>query len=409
MIEETEDVVPERSEPPLPRDFAPPRIPPFVLVLFAWTALAHVTVGLAAFAGARAARIPCPALIAIGIAVVAALPFRGRMLSLMPDRRRPAWRVALVDLPYFAHWCAATLASCAMIGAVIAWLALRVVRGPAPFDLIDAAAWTYLAGALLSAWGVWIRRRWVRTRSVEIGIRGLPKVWDAYRIVQLSDLHLGSFDTARSGLRWARQAVELRPDLIAVTGDLLTSGEDFFEDVAEVIAALRAPDGALFVPGNHDYFGAPGELFRLVAHRGVRVLRNESVRVERAGTTLVIAGVDDTWTRHADLERALSGREGAAATVLLAHDPDLFPLAARASVDLVLSGHTHGGQVAVPFLARWLNISRRAHSFHLGLYERGRSKLYVSAGLGVTGPPIRIGAAPEVTVITLRSIAPEAP
>jgi len=408
VIVETEGAR-ERSDSPLPRDFAPPRIPPFVLVLFAWPAAAHLTVGLAAFAGARAAGLRLPALIAVAIALAAALPFRGRMLSLMPDRRRPAWRVALVDLPYFTHWCAATLASCAMIGAGIAWLVLRVVRGPAPFDLIDAAAWTYLAGALFSAWGVWIRRRWVRTRTVEIGIRGLPKAWDAYRIVQLSDLHLGSFDTARSGLRWARRAVALRPDLIAITGDLLTSGEDFFGDVAQVMAELRAPDGACFVPGNHDYFGAPGELFRLVADRGVRVLRNESVRVERGGTSLVIAGVDDTWTRHADLERALSGREGAAATVLLAHDPDLFPLAARASVDLVLSGHTHGGQVAVPFLARWLNISRRAHSFHLGLYERDRSKLYVNAGLGVTGPPIRIGAAPEVTVITLRSLAPEAP
>jgi len=368
-----------------------------------WTALAHVAVGLAVFAAARALTLPWPGLLGTIAGVILAAPFRDRLLALMPDRRRPAWRVHLLEIPYFAHWCAATFAMLVMIGAAVVWPVLWAVKGTTPFDLPVVVGWGYLAGVLISIWGVWIRRTWVITRRIEVTIRGLPRSWDGFRIVQLSDLHIGSFSSRRTGLDWARRANALRPDIIAVTGDLLTSGEAFFSDVADVIGALKAPHGVFVSPGNHDYFGGPGELFEALTGRGAQVLRNRSVRLERDGTALVVAGVDDTWTRRADLDKALEGRDGASATVLLAHDPDLFPHAARASVDLVLSGHTHGGQVAVPFLARWINLSSFAHLYHLGLYDLDGSKLYVNAGLGVTGPPVRIGAAPEIAVLTLRA------
>jgi predicted MPP superfamily phosphohydrolase len=154
--------------------------------------------------------------------------------------------------------------------------------------------------------------------------------------------------------------------------------------------------------GNHDYFGDGEPLVTLLGAGGVKVLRNESTVIERGGDRLVLAGVDDTWTRRADVKKTLDGAERDLPMVALAHDPRLFPALARGGASLVLSGHTHWGQVAVPFAASRLNVSRMSFRYHADLYREGASTLYISPGLGTTGPPIRVGAPPEITVITLR-------
>jgi predicted MPP superfamily phosphohydrolase len=133
------------------------------------------------------------------------------------------------------------------------------------------------------------------------------------------------------------------------------------------------------------------------------VLRNRGQSIERDGECLYVAGVDDTWTRRADIPAALGGRPKGAPTLLLAHDPMLFPQAAAAGVELTLAGHTHGGQLAVPGLHRRLNLARLASPFTVGLYRLGRSILHVSRGAGTTGPPIRLGAPAEISIITLRA------
>jgi predicted MPP superfamily phosphohydrolase len=117
---------------------------------------------------------------------------------------------------------------------------------------------------------------------------------------------------------------------------------------------------------------------------------------------IYLAAIDDTWTRRADMDRALAERPEGAPCVLLAHDPEVFPEAAKRGVDLQLSGHTHGGQLAVPFVARRLSLATLAHRFNVDVYTEGRSTLYVHPGLGTTGPPIRLGAAPAIALITLR-------
>jgi len=116
----------------------------------------------------------------------------------------------------------------------------------------------------------------------------------------------------------------------------------------------------------------------------------------------VVAGLDDWSTDRDDIDRALAERPAGAPTVLLSHYPDFFDEAARRNVDLVLSGHTHGGQIGLPFAARRVTLSRLARQHAPGLHERGRSRLYVHAGLGTTGPPIRVGVAPEIAVFVLR-------
>jgi hypothetical protein len=134
------------------------------------------------------------------------------------------------------------------------------------------------------------------------------------------------------------------------------------------------------------------------------VLRNRGVVVERDGAQLYVAGVDDTWTKRNDVGRALADRPAGAPTVLLAHDPNLFPEAIERDVELTLSGHTHGGQLAFPGVRR-LSLARFITEFTAGLYRRGRSWLYVNRGAGTTGPPVRLGAPAELAVLTLRATA----
>jgi predicted MPP superfamily phosphohydrolase len=264
--------------------------------------------------------------------------------------------------------------------------------------------WTYATGLVVGSYGCTLRRWFFVTRHVDIEVRGLDERFDGYTIAQLSDLHIGAFHPLWWGKRWARAANATDADLVVVTGDMVTSGVAFHEDIAELLGELRGKDGVYAIMGNHDYFGEGEPLVSLLGERGVHVLRNQNVVLERDGAKLCLAGIDDTWTRRANLDLALDKRPEGVPTVLLAHDPDRFPDAAHRNVDVVLSGHTHGGQIAVPFLGRFVNASRLAHRFHIGLYEMGTSTLYVQGGLGTTGPPVRLGVAPSIALIRLRAL-----
>jgi predicted MPP superfamily phosphohydrolase len=183
---------------------------------------------------------------------------------------------------------------------------------------------------------------------------------------------------------------------------MVTSGTGYHEDIAEVVAALRAKMGVFVSMGNHDYFGDGEPLVRLLRERGVKVLRNEGVALTRGSKQAWLAAIDDTWTRRDDLAAALRDRPAGAPVILLAHDPERFEQAAEAGANLVLSGHTHGGQVAMPFFYRRVSLASIAHRYVVGLYHRADATLYVHPGLGTTGPPIRLGVAPEVTILVLR-------
>jgi predicted MPP superfamily phosphohydrolase len=186
----------------------------------------------------------------------------------------------------------------------------------------------------------------------------------------------------------------------------VTSGAHWYEDAAQVIARLKGRLGVFVSLGNHDQWDPPrlvGELQR----GGARVLLNAWELVGGAGAGLVIAGLDDRYTNKDDLPRTLAGRPEGVPTVLLAHYPDSFPDAVGHDVELVLSGHTHGGQIGVPFLAEHLHLGTLTRHLGGGLYRRGRSALHVSAGLGTTGPPLRLGIPPEIALLILRSRAAE--
>ncbi len=379
------------------------RVSRFLQVLLVITAGIHVPVALGVGELLRRLGAPVPWLLgalwgALGFAL-----FLGRARAGMHDARgRHPLIVRAVDIPYFVHWCAAVWTLIPAVVETVGVPLVELVRGLPVTLPFGAYMWTYLSGLVVCGYGVLVRRRWFRVVEREVPLDGLPKAFDGLRIAHLSDLHVGTLTPKAWGLRWAAAANARQPDLAVVTGDLVTSGTEFAEDVAEVIGALRARHGVYTSLGNHDYFGAEHEIVKAVAARS-RVLRNEGLVIERGGAKLWLAAIDDTWTRRDDLRAALAARPDGARTVLLAHDPARFDAAADAGVDLVLSGHTHGGQIAFPFLSRALSLASLAHPYNVGFYRRGRSTLYVHPGLGTTGPPMRLGAAPEVTILVLRA------
>jgi predicted MPP superfamily phosphohydrolase len=379
------------------------RMSRFLVGLLAVTALAHVPVALAVAQFARRAALPSPGLIGVVWALAGVTLFVGRARAGMPDRRRHTLLVRIIDIPYFVHWCAAIWTLLLSVVATLVSPIVDLVRGDAAHLPMQAYAFIYGSGLLVSAYGVLVRRRWYRTVEREVRLKGLDPRLDGLRIAHLSDLHIGTHTPRSWGLRWSETANRREPDLAVVTGDMLTSGSDFVDDVAAVVGALRARLGVFASMGNHDYFGEGELLASKLRAAGVSVLRNEGVVVERNGARLWVAAIDDTWTRRDDMARAMRDRPEGIPAVLLAHDPQRFDEAAERGVDLVLAGHTHGGQFAVPFFAVQANLAHFAYPYTLGFYRRARSVLYVHPGLGTTGPPMRLGAAPEVTILVLRA------
>jgi len=242
--------------------------------------------------------------------------------------------------------------------------------------------------------------------ETDIFIRELPAAFEHFRIVQVSDVHHSSLVSLEEVRRVAELAQSARPDMLVLTGDYTTARRSYIEPCAEVLGTLRAPAGVWAVLGNHDHY-TDGELTRrALKRRGIGVLDNAHTEVTRGADALQLAGVDDWSWGYADWAKAVGKLDRSRPSVLLSHEPQVFDLPEVAGVSLILSGHTHGGQVSLPFVgapARFLEEFK----YLRGRYERAGQQLYVSRGTGVVGLPIRFGARPEIAVLRLRR-APDA-
>jgi predicted MPP superfamily phosphohydrolase len=375
----------------------------FLRALIAFTTAAHVPFALGLAHLATELRFNAPWAWGLSFGAIGVLLFIGRARAAMPDHRRSHHLVRWVDVPYYVHWSACVLALFVSLPAALAWLVADLVRSGQPDFHGALFLGSYGLGVVVAAYAIGVRRRWYRVEDVELRISGLPSAFEGYRIAHLSDLHIGGLTPRAWGMRWAESANRRAPDLAVVTGDMVTSGTDYHDDIRDVIAALRARDGTVVSMGNHDYFGDGEPLVSLLRAAGVRVLRNEGEVLSRGDGQLFLSAIDDTWTRRADVDATLAARPPGTVTICLAHDPEAFPTLAERGVELVLSGHTHGGQIAMPFFARHANLAALTHKFTLGLYTVGESQLYVHPGLGTTGPPVRFGVAPAVVMYTLRT------
>jgi len=236
----------------------------------------------------------------------------------------------------------------------------------------------------------------------EIFLRRLPKRLDGFRIIHLSDFHYGPMVNPEHLKRAVRAANDLRADLIALTGDYISQDRAYAAPCAEVVGRLRARHGVYAVLGNHDHWTDAALIADLFRAEGIRVLVNEGLRVDLRSETFWLAGVDDTMVGLEDLPLAMAGSSDDEFKLLLAHNPIILRRAARANVDLVLSGHTHGGQVT--WRSEKSSSGRPRRRLLRGLGRRGNTQIYVTRGLGMVVVPIRYGCPPEISVLELRSI-----
>ncbi len=301
-------------------------------------------------------------------------------------------------LAYFWFGAAFIWVTALLVWELPAQLAGLFGAPPATFRAVAGSA-TF---ALVVLWGTWRALGPVPIRRVEIPVPGLPACFDGFRIAQLSDLHISRRRGAGFTRRLARRTNRLGADLVVITGDLVDGSVEALAPSATPLTELQAPEGVFLVTGNHDHYSGADPWCAFWRERGFRPLRNERVSIGSPGEFFELAGVDDhrgDWSRGStcDLPRALAGWNGETPLVLLAHDPATFAAASEAGVDLQLSGHTHGGQIW-PFHA----AVRAVTPYVSGVYRRRKSTLYVSRGTGYWGPPIRVGAPPEITLLVLR-------
>jgi uncharacterized protein len=259
---------------------------------------------------------------------------------------------------------------------------------------------------------------------VDVPVFNLPRALDGLRLVQLSDIHVGDFMPVHEVRRAVEMANGLAPDVVFITGDFVTSVGDPLEECIAELSRLKAPLGIWGCNGNHEiYAGAEDMAESLFRRDGMRLLRQSAAQLQWKGESINLIGID--YQRDVPITgSALPSINGAETLVrsdmpniLLSHNPNTFPAAARMGIELSLAGHTHGGQVNVEVLNKSWSPAHLMTNFVAGLYrlsmaspanstrggDGGLSYLYVNRGLGTLGVPARLGARPEITVLTLRS------
>lgn len=271
----------------------------------------------------------------------------------------------------------------------------------------------------IQTYGTWIGRYQLETTHEEYASSRLPDTFDGYKVVHISDLHLGTFLSKPSALQRAVDSINAQqPDLICITGDLVGISLDELDSLKPIISQLKARDGVMSVLGNHDLFiyGRHSEEERTLLQEslaekqrslGWNLLRNEHAVLHRGNDSITIVGVDNfhgggqgfQTLNLGDLAKAMTGVSDKEFTLLLSHDPSHWEAEVlnRTSIDLTLSGHTHAAQIR---LFGWSPASWMFHHVQ-GRYDIGSQTLYVNRGIGCTAP-MRIGCPAEITVFTLK-------
>jgi predicted MPP superfamily phosphohydrolase len=338
----------------------------------------------------------------LGVVLLAASAVLVRLGLVAPSLRRSRWSgplswAGLLAMGFFSSLLVLTL----LRDVILLVTALAGVGSPAITQ--DSAVAVPLLALLVSVIGFVNARRLARVVKVDVPIVNLPEELAGYAIAQISDIHVGP-TIKRAYLNAIVNKVNgLKPDAIAVTGDLVDGSVQRLALHTAPLARLAAPDGVFFVTGNHEYYSGAEQWIAEVRRLGLRVLLNEHVIRRRGAASLMIAGVTDYTAQHfnpshrSDPQQAAAGAPAdVAVKVLLAHQPRSAPAAADAGFDLQLSGHTHGGQ-----FFPWNFFVPLQQPFVAGLNRVRSLWVYTSRGTGYWGPPKRFGAPSEITLVRL--------
>ncbi|CAN5334983.1 hypothetical protein BH10ACI1_BH10ACI1_16130 [soil metagenome] len=235
--------------------------------------------------------------------------------------------------------------------------------------------------------------------NIKITLERLPKKLENFRIVHLSDIHHSPFTNLEHITRAVQIANELKPDIFVLTGDYVSHEPEYIMPMAEVLGKLDAEFGTFACLGNHDHWTDAESVTNSLRAANIKVLINEGFRFEAHGGSFWLAGVDDYMVGKTDLRAALRGSYPDEMKLLLAHNPILVKSAARAGVDLVLSGHTHGGQVKIRDEEKRILPRRKLKN---GLHRRKDTQIYITRGIGTVVLPVRFGCPPEISAIELQ-------
>ena len=277
---------------------------------------------------------------------------------------------------------------------------------PGRRQTLNVAGSALLASPFLAmGYGAFVQRTDFRVKEIDVPLPGLPVDLEGLRILQLSDIHLSAFLSEGELAHVIDASLELRPQLAVITGDLISGRGDPLDACIRQLARVKADAGVLACMGNHErYARVEGYTTRESARMGIRFLRGEAQELRFGNATLNVAGLDfqSSRQRRAYLRGAERLIRPGATNILLQHNPDTFPEAARQGYNLLLAGHTHGGQVTVEILDQAINPARFFTPYVYGLYRAGNSAAYVTRGIGTIGIPARIGAPPEISLLRLR-------
>ncbi|MDI1464705.1 metallophosphoesterase [Catellatospora sp. KI3] len=316
--------------------------------------------------------------------------------------RRVDWAARIADTMLGVVW---VLFVWSVFGNVLR-LGLTAAGVADPVRSRLVAAFTLLVSAVLIAWGYVEAMRVPRVRRVEVVLPRLGRELDGLKVALLTDTHYGPIDRER----WSKGVTEvvnsLDADIVCHTGDIADGSVDQRRAQAAPLGDIRARDARVYVTGNHEYMGDAQNWLDHMTELGWESLHNRHVLVRRGGDTLVVAGVDDRTAKssgrpghQADLAAALAGTDGDLPVLLLAHQPQQIGAAVAAGVDLQISGHTHGGQIwPFHYLVRVDQPAVQGLTRH-----SAQTQLYTSRGTGFWGPPLRVFAPSEITLLTLRA------
>jgi uncharacterized protein len=262
-----------------------------------------------------------------------------------------------------------------------------------------------LVGAVLAGWALWLEPRRLVMREQTLDVPNWPAELEGLRLALISDLHVGAphWDLERLS-QLVEETNTRQPELVLLAGDYLFTGPRFGrwiepEAIALVLSKLRAPLGTLAVLGNHEWWSDAHRMRKALEQQGIVVLENQAKQLHGRAPFYVV-GVGDPFTGHDDVEHAQSLVPAASPFLVLVHSPDVFPqVAARAA--LTLAGHTHGGQVQLPFLGRPIVPSSFGQRYAAGHVVEGGRHLFVTTGVGTSILPVRLGVPPEVVLLTL--------
>jgi predicted MPP superfamily phosphohydrolase len=354
--------------------------------------------------GWRSAWLPAGALVCAGLALTSG----GDLFRL--DARLLGWasRAPSVWGLCAAVWTIGACGAFAIELTVLAWRKLGAKKAAAPAGAEPAAGRLTRRAALaapfaVAGYGVFIEREKFRLREVEMAVPNLPDDLVGLRIGQVTDIHAGPFLAPKEVHRIVAMVNETKPHVAVVTGDLITRRGDPLHAAIDALAGLRADAGVWGCMGNHEqYARCRGEAQVYAQGKGIEFLRHSARNLRFGAADLNLVGVDYQRQGQPYLVGAGERIEPGAVNLLLSHNPDVFPVAAELGFDLVLSGHTHGGQITLEIVEQTLNPGRFMTPFVSGLYRIGGSSLYVSRGVGTVTLPMRLGAEPEVASIRLR-------